>query len=364
MIEDVWGLSSQDSERLRSVLKDDERTVLVAKPRVKMDPLAAFGRVFPGLVLAGVCAYVAHGFGSQWWVAVLFFLPGWIFAIMLLSAPWRHRRRMERTLYVLTDKRAVVFEPTGWWRTRCVSWPLYPGLIKKVTKDGDCGSIIFDYEIRRSFTKRPRVSPHPVGFLSVPQHEEVRRLVEEQVATVPADKAPFAFRPSELSSPAPRLDAWGTPLSNQPWQKRADNAPLMAFGVVFALFASIFVVIGLVMLNTERLLEKEGVRTDATVLSVRKETSGGRNSSTTYYPTLRFTDVDGESHTIDYHINTDNYAIGSDISIIYLPSDPETLRVLEDGMSPGMAFTIVGSILVLVGCGIAFAGKSAKSKAK
>lgn len=348
MIEDVWGLSSQDSERLRSVLKDDERTVLVAKPRAKMNPLEAFGRVFPGLVLAGFCAYVAHGFGSQWWVTVLFFLPGWIFAIMLLSAPWRHRRRMERTLYVLTDKRAVVFEPTGWWRTRCVSWPLYPGLIKKVTKDGDLGSIIFDYEIRRSLQSA----------------RESRRIVEEQVATVPADKAPFAFRPSELSSPAPRLDAWGTPLSNQPWQKRADNAPLMAFGVVFALFASIFVVMGLVMLNTERLLEKEGVRTDATVLSMRKHKSGGRNSSTTYHPTLRFTDVDGESHTIDYHINTDNYAIGSDVSIIYLPSDPKTLRVLEDGMSASMSCIIVGSILVLIGCGIAFAGKSAKSKAK
>ena len=363
MMEDEWGLSPQDSERLRTVLKEDERTVLVAKPRAKMNPLEAFGRVFPGLVLAGLCGYMAHGFGSQWWVAVLFFLPGWIFALMLLSAPWRHRRRMERTLYVLTDKRAVVFEPVGLWRNRCVCWPLYPGLIKKVTKEGDLGSIIFDYEIRRSFTKRPRVSPHPVGFLSVPQHEEVRRLVEEQVAAVPEDKAPFAFRPSELSSPAPRLDAWGTPLSNQPWQKRADNAPPMAFGVVFALFASIFVVIGLVMLNTERLLEKEGVCTDATVLSVRKESSGGRHSSTLYYPTLRFTDADGESHTIDYHINTDNYAIGSDISIIYLP-DSETLRVLEDGMSPGMSFTLGGGIFVMIGCGLVYITYRAKSNTK
>jgi hypothetical protein len=97
---------------------------------------------------------------------------------------------------------------------------------------------------------------------------------------------------------------------------------------------------------------------------MRKHKSGGRNSSTTYHPTLRFTDVDGESHTIDYHINTDNYAIGSDVSIIYLPSDPKTLRVLEDGMSASMSCIIVGSILVLIGCGIAFAGKFAKSKAK
>lgn len=359
---DEWGLNERDAESLRTELKDDEQLVLVAKPRARMHIVEVFFVMFPGLILAGFVSFFAYAFGAYWWVVLLIFSPGWVFALALLSKPRRYRWCMERTLYVLTDKRAIVFEQQGLWKKRCICWPLFPGLIKKVTAEGD---LIFDYEMQRKLTEKRKWVPQPVGFLNVPQAEQVRRMVEAQVAAVSADQAPFAYRPAVLCTPAPRLDAWGTPLAQQPSPERGIKSPLVAFGVVWILFSLVFVVVGVLDMRTESRLETEGASATATVVGVREDwSSGGRRGSRTvaYFPTLRYTDAEGVLHTVEYEFSTDNFPRGHKLPVVYHPASPDTLRIVESGLSPGAKFTLAGSFFVLIGCGLLLLGIKLRRK--
>ena len=341
-----WGLSARDSERLRCTLRDDECVVLVAKPCVRMHGDEVFFMLLLGGVLAAFLCFVARVFGEAWWVVTLFFSPGWVLALVLLSTPLRYRWRMERTLYVLTDKRAVVFEQLTLWRNRCVSWPLFPGLVKKVAKDGhERGSLIFDYENRWTLKKR-RVTPQPVGFLALPHLEQALQLGEAQIASVPAEAAPFAYRPAELRAPAPRLDAWGTPLARQP-QEENPARPLLIMGCIFTVISSIAMLVGFVRLWEELRLASDGVQTTATVLRVR-EVDGDGNTHY-YYPTLQFTDVAGVSHTLEYAHSTDNYPVGQQLAITYLPADSDTLRIEEGGLSPAWSALLGSGLFMLAG---------------
>ena len=109
----------------------------------------------------------------------------------------------------------------------------------------------------------------PVGFLMVPQIDEVQRLVQAQVSAIPEGEAPFAFRPAVLSSPAPRLDAWGSPLAQQTGKCGKGSGPLLAFASIWLLFSICFLVVGLCMLHTEQRLSAEGKQTVATVLAMQ-----------------------------------------------------------------------------------------------
>ena len=63
-----WGLNNRDAERLRSVLQDDERVVMVAKPRVSMPLSEVVFNTLPGWVLAA-CALLS--FLPTLWVPVV-----------------------------------------------------------------------------------------------------------------------------------------------------------------------------------------------------------------------------------------------------------------------------------------------------
>lgn len=358
-----WGLNNRDAKRLQQVLQDDECVILVVKPRVTMPVSELVFNTLPGWVLATFLGVAAYMFGQQWWVVVALFSPFWLVALVMISVPLRYRLRMSRTLYVLTDKRAVVFEQLNLWRNRCVCWPLFPGLVKKVAKEGhDLGSLIFDYELRWKFGRKVQREPMRVGFLTVPQPERVRQILEEQVAAIPAEQAPFAYRPPVLKTPAPKLDAWGTPLAEQPWDKKNDRRFFLIFGAAFVFFGLLGLGQGVLRLHTESRLEAEGVQATATVLKVWTSGSSGRGHSESYYPTLRFTDVTGRVQTVDYHISTDNYPVGCKLPIIYLPTDPESLRIEEPGLSPGVVSVLGGVIFAFVGGGILIFGYRMKKK--
>ncbi len=361
MSAEEWGVSEREAERLRAVLLDDERVLLLAGPRRRMRLSAAFPSVLLGLVMVAFLGGGAYLFGPYWWVIVLLFSPFWLVALLFLSSPLRYRWRMQHTLYVLTDKRAIVFEQLRLWRNRCICWPLFPGLVKKVAKLTDgAGNLIFDYEMRYSFDAR-RQMPMPVGFIDVPQLEQVQQLVAEQVAAVPEDEAPFAYRPSVLRTPAPRLDAWGTPLAEQPWDKKENARFFVRFGAVFIFLSLLAMGKGVCMLHTESLLEHQGVQTTATVLKIREEF---RSNHLYYYPTLQFTDASGRECRVDYNISTDNFPKGHRLSIVYLPSDPECMRIVESGMSPGAVYVLGGSVFALVGSIVLVVGLRMKNNKK
>lgn len=271
---------------------------------------------------------------------MLFALPFWLLALVLLSAPLRYWWRMGRTLYILTDKRAVVFEQLYLWRNRCLCRPLLPGLVKEVEQEDDAsGSLVFDYETRWVLHSRIRRQPQPVGFLAVPQVEQVLEKVNAQVAAV-AQAVAYDETESQETPPP----------------EQNGGLFLMIFGVLFASFASIFLVIGLNRMNTVRDLENRGVQTTATVLKVNEHISSGgpRGGSVTYAPVLRFTDTAGVQQEIESSIGSSdyNFPIGQQVVIRYMPDSPSTLCIVDDSVNPGTILALVGGIFVLIGLGI------------
>ena len=70
-----WNLSPKDNARVQAVLRDDERVVLVTRPRPQMDIVEAVGRVFSGVMLFVMLAYALCQMQQVWWLVLAFVSP-------------------------------------------------------------------------------------------------------------------------------------------------------------------------------------------------------------------------------------------------------------------------------------------------
>ena len=262
-----WNLSPKDNARVQSVLQDDERVVLVTRPRPQMDIVEAVGRVFSGVVLLGILAYALYQMAQVWWLVLAFVSPLILYAAWLISSPARYRRQKERTLYLLTDKRVLMLEPKGIFGARVVAYPLQPNPVKAVQHGDDgYGDIIFAYEQHWEIFPKMRHRTTPVGFIEVPEVMQVEHLIAAQVAATPPAVPLPAAQPPTLAGLPTETDSWGNPVATS-----MQRPVMITLGILFLLFDAVFLVIGILMLSSDARLEKEGVRTMATVLSVRKE---------------------------------------------------------------------------------------------
>ena len=91
----------------------------------------------------------------------------------LLWCPRMQQRQLRRTLYVVTDRRILVYR-ANWWRgVQRHAWPLEPGIITaRVHRPGGRGDLVMEY----TYGHRP--SPDK-GFLNVPDALRVARLIDE-----------------------------------------------------------------------------------------------------------------------------------------------------------------------------------------
>ena len=92
---------------------------------------------------------------------------------LLLLIPLMQQRQLRRTLYVVTDRRILVYR-ANWWRgVQRHAWPLEPGIITaRVHRPGGRGDLVMEY----TYGHRP--SPDK-GFLNVPDALRIARLVDE-----------------------------------------------------------------------------------------------------------------------------------------------------------------------------------------
>ncbi len=180
------GLTEQETAQVRSVLHEGEQVVMLASPRIGLSGAQTAAQLIPGFMLACPLVHAAVVLGGDCWVILLFGLPFWLVAIVLLISPLWQRLRMGSTRYLLTNRRAVVMENSLFRRLRTVSFPLGENLVLKVESRADgYGDVIFAWE--RGWQPGIHVYKpvRPVGFIMVPQPERVAQIIAEQVAAVP-----------------------------------------------------------------------------------------------------------------------------------------------------------------------------------
>lgn len=102
----------------------------------------------------------------------LFGVPFVLIGLTMLSTPYWSARRARRTVYVVTDRRAIIFD--GGWGTTIRSF--MPGMLRdlqrKQFRDGS-GNVIFE---RGFSTGKNRTTPD-VGFLAIRDVQAVEQLV-------------------------------------------------------------------------------------------------------------------------------------------------------------------------------------------
>ena len=176
-----WGLNSQDVARVRHLVTAEEELLLVVKPRTAPRSDLYFQMV-PGALLVAVLLCRMGMLQELEWVPIVIMLPFLLIGIAALSSPWRYRWRMQRTLYLLTNRRAIVLEPR-WCRMRVRDFALQPDMVKQVVSEPQGhGDIIFTKERRWQFGgRRIYYGWSPVGFLAVPKVQRVAQMIAETI---------------------------------------------------------------------------------------------------------------------------------------------------------------------------------------
>lgn len=390
-----WGLSPRDTRRAVAALQADEEVVLVAKPRASADPVMIFLCVGSALVVMCWLLFYAGDKADDWRVS----LPLWGYAVVMLISPWWQRRRMRHTLYLLTNRRALVLEPGLLWGERTSSFSLHPNPVLKVERyEGGYGDIVLGYDMRWSFGhvffrsrsgglvgelfRRRRVS---VGFLNVPQVDEVYALFAAQAAAVVPEGLPAV--PAAASAPA-LAPAERRPIEFGEWGANSIDTTtpqaLIGFGAVLSIFSLIALAVGIFLLLSDRKFDAACVKTQGGVVNVRHETEVSHSHSrsrgtgisiqvnesstgsrtTTYYPTLSFTDVAGNTHYYESRDGSSEpgyYVIGQRLPLRYLPDEPTQVRMGEKS-DFGMLFTIISGLALMVSGGLLFGGLAMRKK--
>jgi len=139
-------------------------------------PWTAFAVFWVAMASTGMRA--ARPAGAFSLIFPLFGLPFVLIGIGMLTSPWWLRRQAGRTVYVLTNQRAVILS-RGWFGRISVRSFAPAGLVdlrRNQYPDGS-GDLIFTQDIRRNNNGNSQVS---VGFLGV---DDVKS-VEEKIRTL------------------------------------------------------------------------------------------------------------------------------------------------------------------------------------
>lgn len=111
-----------------------------------------------------------------------------------------------------------------------------------------------------------------------------------------------------------------------------------------------FLIAGFYDINKAMRLEKEGVKAEAVIVSVRDvyKRKGGHK----VYPTVRFTDKNGASHEVELG-NTPSAQENQKVTVLYVPSSPKTAAIDSPSATSRVGgyllfgFSAVGWIIVL-----------------
>jgi len=175
-------LSPELADRVAAELAPDERLLWVGQPRLDLATRPAFFLVPFGVVFAG--------FALVWMVGAVLLtggllapcgLPFIAVGIGFIASPVWLRRRARKTLYALTDRRAIVWEP-GWFGAIAVRSYTAAGLgrMSRTERSDGSGDLVFEEILTISSTSEgTRWHTTRRGFLSIDKVREVEEMVRQ-----------------------------------------------------------------------------------------------------------------------------------------------------------------------------------------
>ena len=177
-----WGLSEEDISAARKVLQEDEQLVLAIKPRAGVDGRSDWLRwiVVGGVSIILVGLMLQQGQAHP--LAPLLTLPFWAILLWVSSEPWRKYRCRRRTLYLLTNRRAIVLQGrlTG---HSLHDFPLHRDMIDAVAVRGDgSGNIVFVTQNTWTLRNEKIVDDiRQIGFMDIDNVKVVQKILENQI---------------------------------------------------------------------------------------------------------------------------------------------------------------------------------------
>ena len=164
-------LSYEDRLMVENNLMRDEEILWVSKPVPRLFSGTGLASFLFSLPWLGFIAFWTWGAAQASAVFACFSIPFWCVGLGLFASPWLHQRTQKRTVYLITNRRALEVYPGLFGSVKNRVWPLEAGMVKSCTmrKDG-CGDLVLGYEERHSRNGSHTVSR---GFMNVP---DVRRV--------------------------------------------------------------------------------------------------------------------------------------------------------------------------------------------
>jgi hypothetical protein len=142
--------------------------------------------------LGGGAVYVAYASHSAFMAFWALPLIAALVVYVLIAAPWRYPERVLRTIYAITDRRALVHEGFGWsllWLEVLPDlydplWSFDPNQIRarrRVQRYPGRTDLVFDGERHYYVTGRGQLRDWvQVGFLGLANVDEIDELLEQQ----------------------------------------------------------------------------------------------------------------------------------------------------------------------------------------
>ena len=292
-------------QRLRAVLQPQEEAVLIVHPIWKLLTAESILPVVVGSIWTFIIYTIStNAFAPAWregkWGALLFLLPFWLVGVGLLISPLWKRYRVLHSVYVVTQKRAIILQPSSLLlRPETLTWHLNNQLVKEITANLDgSGNIVFEY--KRVHTKHG-YKDVPVGFISVPEVDRVYAILKQQI---------------ETNSTAHKIgNEWAiSPAVNPP--EHRTSWKMMLFFVIIGLGIFLF---GAHKSRESYHIMQHGVDADATVVDMEYRKVKRKQRE---YPVVQFTDEQGQEHTVTSEQHTHCIEVGSLQPIRYLPQNP------------------------------------------
>lgn len=164
-------LTLADRQMVENNLMQNEDVLWVGKPIPRLFTGATQGSFLFSLPWLAFIAFWTWGAAQGSALFACFSIPFWCVGLGLASSPWWNKRKQGRTVFVITNRRAMELYPGFFGAQKSHVWPLEPGMVKSCTvrKDGS-GDLVLGYEERHGKNGTHSVSQ---GFMSVP---EVRRV--------------------------------------------------------------------------------------------------------------------------------------------------------------------------------------------